>query len=214
MAVYWNEFLALALVHLLAVVAPGPDFAVTVRQSVRYGRRAGALTALGIGAGISVHVLYTLLGVFTLMHALPWLMSAVALAGALYLAYLGLLLIIQARGEVGEEPPQAQRASKEVSGYKSFMLGFITNALNPKATLFFLAIFVTLVSPQTPLIIKGIYGIWMCLVNAGWFVLVSLVLTKESVRLRFLASKRWFDRVIGSVLLVFSLRLFWMVVAE
>ncbi|BCQ67846.1 hypothetical protein PEQA60_18360 [Pseudomonas sp. Eqa60] len=59
---YLGEFLALALVHFLAVVAPGPDFAVTIRQSVRFGRMTGVCTALGIGAGISVHVLYTLLG--------------------------------------------------------------------------------------------------------------------------------------------------------
>ena len=59
---YLGEFLALATIHFLAVVAPGPDFAVTIRQSVRFGRWVGICTALGIGAGISVHVLYTLLG--------------------------------------------------------------------------------------------------------------------------------------------------------
>lgn len=59
---YLREFLALAAIHFLAVVAPGPDFAVTIRQSVRFGRHAGIGTAVGIGAGISVHVIYTLLG--------------------------------------------------------------------------------------------------------------------------------------------------------
>ncbi|ERO61423.1 hypothetical protein P308_09075 [Pseudomonas piscis] len=63
LSTYLGEFATLALVHFLAVLAPGPDFAVTIRQSVRFGRLVGTCTALGIGAGISVHVLYTLLGV-------------------------------------------------------------------------------------------------------------------------------------------------------
>ena len=62
-AQYGSEFLALALVHFLAVLLPGPDFAVTVRHSVRYGHLIGCLTAIGIGSGISIHVLYTLVGV-------------------------------------------------------------------------------------------------------------------------------------------------------
>ncbi|BCQ60446.1 hypothetical protein PBOI14_21960 [Pseudomonas sp. Boi14] len=90
---YLGEFLALALVHFLAVVAPGPDFAVTIRQSVRFGRMTGVCTALGIGAGISVHVLYTLLGVGALMHATPWLLSAAKLLGGAYILYLGISLL-------------------------------------------------------------------------------------------------------------------------
>src|SRR5690625_7077812 len=89
MSHYLSEFISLALIHFLAVVAPGPDFAVTVRQSLVFGRRAGVLTAVGIGAGISVHVLYTLLGFGALMHTTPWLMRGAELIGSLYLLYLG-----------------------------------------------------------------------------------------------------------------------------
>ena len=68
---YGSEFLGIVLIHFLAVISPGPDFAVAIRQSVRHGRRVGIWTALGIGAGISVHVLYTLVGI----SALPFLVS-------------------------------------------------------------------------------------------------------------------------------------------
>ena len=60
---YASEFIALAIIHFLAVVAPGPDFTITIRQSITYGRTTGLITSLGIGAGISVHVIYTVLGV-------------------------------------------------------------------------------------------------------------------------------------------------------
>ena len=198
---YLAEFLALAAIHFLAVVAPGPDFAVTIRQSVLYGRRLGIATAVGIGAGISVHVIYTLLGVGALMHTTPWLLSAAELVGGAYLLYLGKHttgLALDAAAETGAR-----------SFRQSFALGFLTNATNPKATLFFLALFTTVVSDSTPLRIQMFYGGWMCLVNAGWFVLVSLVFTSPPVRERFLRIGHWFERLMGVLLIAFSMRLLW-----
>ena len=74
LAQYGSEFLGIVLIHFLAVISPGPDFAVAIRQSVRHGRQVGIWTALGIGAGISVHVLYTLVGISALLRTTPWAM--------------------------------------------------------------------------------------------------------------------------------------------
>lgn len=152
---YTREFLTLAVVHFLAVVAPGPDFAVTVRQSVRFGRAVGMVTALGIGMGISLHVGYTLLGVGALLHTYPWLLTVASLLGATYLVYLGVLLL-RSRPRASMASPSESLESKypdgEVPSFsKAFLLGFLTNATNPKATLFFMAIFTTLVQTTTPL---------------------------------------------------------------
>ena len=70
------EFMTVALVHLLAVASPGPDFAVVVRESVAQGRRAGSWTALGVGCGIFVHVAYSLLGIGLIVS------QSIVLAGA------------------------------------------------------------------------------------------------------------------------------------
>ncbi|HLS22272.1 MAG TPA: LysE family translocator, partial [Paenalcaligenes sp.] len=143
---YAGEFLSLALIHFLAVVAPGPDFAVTVRQSLVFGRRAGIYTAIGIGAGISVHVLYTLLGFGALIHTIPWLMHAAELLGSAYLLYLGWNFTTHtsptpAIEQTATEPPPHNKQM----ALRSFSIGFFTNSTNPKATLFFLAIFTTIV---------------------------------------------------------------------
>lgn len=89
---YLSEFFALALIHFLAVVSPGPDLAITTANSIRYGRKIGVLTAIGIGCGISIHVIYSLAGLSFLQNH-PLLFSLIRLAGAGYLLYLAYLLL-------------------------------------------------------------------------------------------------------------------------
>lgn len=204
---YLGEFLALATIHFLAVVAPGPDFAVTIRQSVRFGRWVGICTALGIGAGISVHVLYTLLGVGALMHTTPWLLTVAKVVGGAYILYLGVSLLRSQPKSVLEGDSATDEAATEQTLLKAFTTGFLTNATNPKATLFFLAIFTTLISTTTPLAIQALYGVWMCGVNALWFVIVALFFSSNRVRLLFLRTGHWFERTMGVILILFAGRL-------
>jgi RhtB (resistance to homoserine/threonine) family protein len=204
---YLGEFLALATIHFLAVVAPGPDFAVTIRQSARCGRVVGICTALGIGAGISVHVLYTLLGVGALMHTIPWLLTVAKVVGGAYILYLGVSLVRSRPKTVleGEEPSDTPVAEQTL--LRAFTTGFLTNATNPKATLFVLAIFTTIISAKTPLKIQALYGVWMCLVNALWFVVVALFFSSSRVRLLFMRMGHWFERSMGVILILFAGRL-------
>lgn len=222
-----QEFLTLALIHFLAVVAPGPDFAVAVRQSLIYGRRAGILTAIGIGAGISIHVVYTLLGFSALLQTNSSIMRLAEYIGGAYLVYLGFNFIRHAfktpspsataitpdkaaAMTINTLPtPAAKGSPAPTQAAKFFMLGFFTNATNPKATLFFLAVFTTIVSSSTPLYIQATYGLWMCLVTALWFVLVSLAFTDPRIHQKFMRSSRYFEGLIGLLLLILALRLFW-----
>lgn len=204
---YLGEFLALATIHFLAVVAPGPDFAVTIRQSVRFGRLVGICTALGIGAGISVHVLYTLLGVGALMHTTPWLLTVAKVVGGAYIFYLGISLIRSKPKTTLEGEKTSDEPLVEQSLFKAFSTGFLTNATNPKATLFFLAIFTTIISTSTPLEIQALYGLWMCSVNALWFVIVALFFSSSKVRLLFMRMGHWFERSMGVILILFAGRL-------
>jgi RhtB (resistance to homoserine/threonine) family protein len=204
---YLGEFLALATIHFLAVVAPGPDFAITIRQSARFGRVVGICTALGIGAGISVHVLYTLLGVGALMHTIPWLLTVAKVVGGAYILYLGVSLVRSRPKTVleGEEPSDTPVAEQTL--LRAFTTGFLTNATNPQATLFVLAIFTTIISAKTPLKIQALYGVWMCLVNALWFVVVALFFSSSRVRLLFMRMGHWFERSMGVILILFAGRL-------
>ncbi|EPZ2475430.1 LysE family translocator, partial [Acinetobacter baumannii] len=178
-----------------------------VRQSVRYGYLIGCLTAIGIGVGISVHVFYTLVGIGFLIQQSEWLMSLIRTAGAAYLVYLGWQCLrsqpntnIEINGQLDSDTP---------SLFKAFTMGFLTNALNPKATIFFLAIFTTIVSTTTPMKVQVFYGVWMCMVNAIWFMVVSVLFAQPIVRKRFLEFGVYFERVMGVLLIGIALRLIW-----
>lgn len=202
---YGTEFLGLALVHLLAVILPGPDFAITVRNSVRYGYFIGCLTALGIGVGISVHVLYTLIGVGIIIQQSAWLMLLFRIGGALYLIYLGWNLL---RVQPSSPHDVLEKDSlPALTGRQAFMTGFMTNALNPKATIFFLAIFTTLVSSTTPIQVQVLYGVWMCCINALWFMFVTVMFSQPMVRNKFLKMGKNFERFMGIVLIGFAIKL-------
>lgn len=202
---YWSEFLTVALVHFLAVASPGPDFAMVMRQSLVAGRRAALWTSLGIGAGILVHVCYTLLGLGMIISQSVQLFNLIKWVGAAYLVYVGWKsLRAQAEPAGAEEKPQLQ-SDYPVS--RALRIGFLTNALNPKATLFFLSLFSVIIKPDTPVYIQSVYGIYMSFATAAWFCGLSLVLSQPQVRGGFRRFGHWAERLMGVVLIGLGVRL-------
>jgi len=202
---YWTEFLAVALIHLLAVASPGPDFAIVVRESVAHGRRAGIFSAIGVGCGIFIHVAYSLLGIglvvsqsIVLFNALKWLAAA-------YLLYIG----IRALRAKPARPSEAELSldEGERSPGAAFVAGFVTNGLNPKATLFFLSLFTVVINPHTPLPVQAGYGVYLAVATALWFCMVAQLFSHQRVRAGFARLGHWFDRLMGAVLVGLGVKL-------
>lgn len=201
---YFIEFITIALVHFLAVASPGPDFAITLRQSVCYGRQSGLWTSVGIGLGILVHVAYCILGLGILISKSILAFNMVKYAGALYLMYIGVCAL---RSKPQEKLPELSSSAECSTAYRSFVIGFITNALNPKATLFFLAVFSVTVSPNTPILLKIGYGLWMAFATTVWFGALSIFFSKRSVRSLFQKFGHWFERSMGAILIALGIKL-------
>ncbi len=202
---YWAEFLTVAFIHLLAVASPGPDFAIVVRESVGFGRRAGLFTALGVGSGIFVHVAYSLLGIGLVVSQSILLFNALKWLAAAYLLYLG-IRALRAR------PAESARAELSLAGGErspaaAYGIGFVTNGLNPKATLFFLSLFTVVIDPHTPLMIQAGYGVYLALATALWFCLVAMLFSQQRVRAAFARLGHWFDRLMGAVLVGLGIKL-------
>jgi len=199
----WIEFATVAVVHLLAVASPGPDFAVVVRQSVRAGLRSGTLTALGIGCGNFLHVSYSLLGIGLVIAQSVLVFNILKWLAAGYLFYLG-IKALRARAAV---PGSTEESTPQQQGRRAFVLGFMTCALNPKATLFFLSLFAVVISPQTPTWARAGYGVYLTMATTLWFCLVARLFSLPQVRTGFARLGHWFDRATGAVLVGLGLQL-------
>ncbi len=204
---FWPEFILIASVHLVAVASPGPDFAIVLRYAVRYGRNVALAASIGIGMAIFLHVCYSLLGLGLLIKTTPWLFTLFSVLSAGYLAFIG-WQAIRSRAPANSSSEVASETETETpSMLKAFTSGFITNGLNPKATLFFLSLFAVIISPLTPLSYKVIYGLYMACATAAWFAFLSVILTREKVRAFLLRKGYWFDRLMGAVLLALAMHL-------
>ena len=206
MQTHLSEFLSLALIHQLAVAAPGPDFAVVFRQCVRHGRKTAVFTAIGVGLGILLHMSYTLLGMGLLISRYATALTAMKIIGAAWLLYLGLQSLRAVSAPISFDNPACD-PDKTESWRQAMWTGFLTNGLNPKVTLFFLAIFTAVVSRDTPLWIQAGYGVYLSLATMAWFVLVAWVVGHPAVRNALLRSGVWLERLTGVILIGFAVRL-------
>ncbi len=207
LSAYWLEFITIASVHLVAVASPGPDFAVVVKNSVRYGRRLAYATSIGIGAGISLHVAYSLLGLSLIIKTTPWIYATFSYLAAAYLLWLAWGAIRAQPSDMSKPEQQESAATKPISWLKAFWIGFLTNGLNPKATLFFMSVFTVVISAHTPLAVQVVYGIYLCFATAAWFCLLSFLLGTSKV-LSFIGAKGYLlDRTMGVMLIVLAINL-------
>lgn len=203
---YWIEFLTIASVHLLAVASPGPDFAVVLKHSISFGRRAAIITSIGVGVGILIHVAYSLLGIGILIKTTPVLFQIFSYVAGAYLLYLG-WGAIRSPAPKKIDDTEVEKVYQLITDSKAFMVGFLTNGLNPKATLFFLSVFAVAVSPETPDVIKLAYGLYLAVATSIWFCVLSLFLSSKKVT-QFIGKKGyWFDRVMGVVLILLAIKL-------
>ncbi|MEU9575930.1 LysE family translocator [Streptomyces chilikensis] len=196
------ELTAVAVITVLAVISPGADFAMIVRNSCLYGRTAGLLAAAGIGLGVLVHVSYTVLGVGLLLSGTPAVLTAVRIAGACYLVWIGWQTFrsrveVDTSGGPGEPPPRGA----------ALRTGFLTNALNPKTMLFVVSTYTQVVDAGTPFLRQAGYGLFMSLAHLVWFGLVAGVLSAPALRTRLLRGQVPLNRAIGAVLVALGISL-------
>jgi len=195
-------------IFFLALMSPGPDFVVAVRNSIVYSRLSGVMTAFGFAVGVAVHVTLALVGIVAIIAGSTLLFSMLKYIGAAYLFYMG----IQALRSKGFDEDKVrnrnfEKKNKPFSPIKSFMSGFITNVFNPKATIFFLAIFSQFIGPEVSVSIQILYAGTCVTMTFLWFSFVSIVLTYPPIRTRFMRATKWLDRVCGVLLIGLGIKL-------
>ena len=201
--------LALFIVSsLLLNMMPGPDSLLIMLRSGSQGWRAGSVAALGIGTGTMVHVLAAALGLSALLSASAELFTVIKLMGALYLVYLGISLLRQgASSSVASEPAVSLPA---LSYGRIFRQGLLTNVLNPKVALFFLAFVPQFIAPDAPQ--KALAFIVLgCIFNINgmiWCHLLAFSTAYASRKVRLPARLgRWLNRLMGGLFVGLGIKL-------
>ena len=234
---FWHGFLLITSVHLLAAASPGPDFVLVSQQTLAKGRRTGLICSLGITLGLAIHITYSVLGLATLIaHSQP-LLTAIKWLGGSYLVYLGWQGIqakakkpvdltvaidvdaIDSDTDISQDVLAKQEArpekgvftkntSSDINSTASILRrGFFCNVFNPKAPVYFVAIFTLVLSPNIPLWQLAIYGVWMMVLQMAWFSTVVMLLSIPAIHRRFQRFEHWIDRVLGTAMIVLGLNL-------
>lgn len=196
-----------AVVHMLALISPGPDFALITRNSLLYTRRTGVATAIGIGLGILIHVAYSLVGIGYLIANSIVAFNLVKLAGAAYLIFIG-WKALRAQPETQNLNGEAVQGAthRPLSFTSAIWMGFLTNALNAKAALFFLGLFTQVIRPETPLSWQIVYGIQMSLMTMAWFSFVTMIFSQAWFKDHLQQYRHWLDRAFGAILVALGIK--------
>ena len=200
-----HEIWLFVLSGLLLNVTPGPDTAYIIGRSLQLGWRGGAAAAIGIGCGCLVHVFGAAIGLSALLMASSSAFAVLKLVGAAYLLFTGVQMLLSRPGPVAE----AATAGAETSLVRVFWQGALTNALNPKVALFFLAFLPQFVAAESLHKTLAFLALGLIFIFNGtlWCLGVAAFAARAAGRLRQSAgAMAWISRVLGGLFVYLGIR--------
>lgn len=200
-------FLTLALVHLLALMSPGPDFFFVTRTAMSQSRPKAMLGVLGIASGVFVWAGISILGLHILFETISWLQRVISIAGGLYLLWMGINLL---KSSLSYQTRNDELVGNSVSDMKSpFLFGLLINLANPKAMIYFGSIFSTFLTPEVSEAAKLALFAFVVLESFLWFSFVALVFGMQKPRQVYQKAGRWIDAAAGVLFSFFGVGLIW-----
>ncbi len=200
-------FVAVALLHLMAAISPGPAVLMAARTGVTDGLRTGFFLACGIGAGGVVWALAALFGLNLVFEAAPQLLWALKIAGGLYLLWMAIRMWRDARVPLDLSVAGTGATRPPRSRLSAFRLGLSTQLANPKPAVLFSSIFVGTVPQGTPVWVYAALLAVVFLNETVWNTLVARVFSTESARAGYIGLKTLVDRAFGGMLALLGLKI-------
>ena len=197
-------FLTVAMVHLIALMSPGPDFFFVSQTAASRSRKEAMMGVIGITLGVLVWAAVALMGLHLILQKMAWLHQIITVGGGLYLCWMGWQLMKSARAKKqnGDDTPVTLPAR-----VRTFMRGLLTNLSNPKAVIYFGSVFSMFVGDS----VSGgeRLGIFLLIVveTLAWFSLVALVFALPKMRRGYQRLAKWIDGVAGVVFAGFGVAL-------
>jgi threonine/homoserine/homoserine lactone efflux protein len=191
---------------LLLNITPGPDMAYIMGRSAQLGVRAGAVAAIGITAGCWVHITAAALGLSAILATSAEAFLILKLAGAAYLVWVGVSLLRHAgAGSAANDDGAAATSLRAI-----FLQGFLTNALNPKVALFFLAFLPQFISAEAPSKALAFIALGLIFCATGTLVCLAIAWSTARASSAFRAggtTRAWIERALGGLFVLLGVRL-------
>ena len=194
---------------LLLNLTPGPDVLYIVANSLRSGARAGIVAGLGITAGCFVHVFAAALGVSALLATSATAFTVLKWLGAAYLLWIGVKLLMSRAPQMTTDLHALAQSQPTIPLRKVFLGGFLTNVLNPKVAIFFLAFVPQFIAPDAGnkalafVLLGALFNINSIPVNSGWALAAAWMARQGAVQ----RGMHWLDRAAGAMFVGFGLKL-------
>ena len=200
-----HDFGLFLVTGILLNLAPGPDTAYIVGRSMAQGREAGVASALGITAGSIFHTGAAALGLSAILAASAWAFTLVKIAGGAYLVFLGIKMLLERGTKV-----QVREDFRRSTTVAAFRQGILTNILNPKVAIFFLAFLPQFIDPASNAKIAAFLALGLTFVVTGtvWCLILAFFAAGFSERLRAnQAVSQWLNRTIGALFVFLGVKL-------
>jgi len=198
-------FLTVALVHLVALMSPGPDFFFVSQTAVSRSRKEAIMGVLGITLGVMIWAGVALLGLNLILEKMAWLHTIIMVGGGLYLCWMGYQML---RGALKKEAINAPAPQVELAtGGRSFIKGLLTNLANPKAIIYFGSVFSLFVGDSVGETARWGIFVLIALETFAWFTLVASLFALPAMRRGYQRMAKWIDGVAGALFTAFGLHL-------
>lgn len=200
----YSFLLAIATVFILGTMSPGPSFILIAKTAVSKSRKEGFGVAIGLGMGAVVFSLLAIFGLYAILETVPFLYGALKIVGGMYLVYLAYKMWKYSATPLDTHMSLEQKPKSFV---KAILFGFATQMSNPKTAIIIGSIFAALLPQEIP----PFGTLFVCLIafiiDVSWYSCVVGLLSTQKAQKIYLRTKKYIDRVAGSVLGALGLKL-------
>ncbi|WP_438957138.1 LysE family translocator [Cognatiyoonia sp.] len=199
-----TAFFAIAAIHLAAAISPGPAFIVSLRVAAAEGFGPAAGLALGFGLGAATWAIAAMTGVAVLFELVPYLFVGLKLAGAAFVLFIACSMWRHAKEPTADV---SEVTANPHTSWSAIRLGYLTFLSNPKSAVFFGAVFIGLVPPDTALGWKTAIVIIILINETLWYLIVAGLFSTEKARSGYRRAKVWIDRTFGTFLALLGMKI-------
>ncbi|WP_368029599.1 LysE family translocator [Arcobacter sp. s6] len=176
--IYLQDFLILVFAHFMALISPGVDFFIIINSTLKYGRKAGFMSAFGISIANLIYILLALFGI-TIIKENIYVFNSLKILGSLYLFFISYYLIQSKKRDLFNKHIKYENANNL---FDSFIKGFISAVLNPKNFIFYFTMFSITIEKSTPFSIQIIYALWMFFAVLIWDIFIVYIISLEKIK--------------------------------